>query len=378
MHFLPLLFLLTSQIQIDGLFQDWPDGVTHQEDAQFVYKRIVLEDVACLQQLPEQKVIQLGQYTIIFSPKDKGHGVACKLGDTSISSYEAGVIFAPTTASNSFEIRVNKPKLSLPTKTFCLETTGDFRVVSWNVQLGNVLNDRDRSARILNALKPDVILFQELDGDDTPEELSDFLTTSIGGSWLTSMSVVHGTERHHKLRSAISTKFNVTKEIDYGKLKAVLNTVVISKQPIQFLSLHLRCCGGPNSEAETQRQEEANVIRASIEQQQAPTWVIAGDWNLVGTNIPLQIVKADTLSIVHAFQPDGLVTATWSDVDSAFTPGRLDWMLYSPKTLSLTNCFVFDTFDLDEQSLLKYNLSSNDTAELSDHLPLVADFKVRK
>jgi len=52
--------------------------------------------------------------------------------------------------------------------------------------------------------------------------------------------------------------------------------------------------------------------------------------------------------------------------------------LYSPKTLSLTNCFVFDTFDLDEQSLLKYNLSSNDTAELSDHLPLVADFKVRK
>ena len=253
MHFLPLLFLLTSQIQIDGLFQDWPDGVTHQEDAQFVYKRIVLEDVACLQQLPEQKVIQLGQYTIIFSPKDKGHGVACKLGDTSISSYEAGVIFAPTTASNSFEIRVNKPKLSLPTKTFCLETTGDFRVVSWNVQLGNVLNDRDRSSRILNALKPDVILFQELDGDDTPEELSDFLTTSIGGSWLTSMSVVHGTERHHKLRSAISTKFNVTKEIDYGKLKAVLNTVVISKQPIQFLSLHLRCCGGPNSEAETQK-----------------------------------------------------------------------------------------------------------------------------
>ena len=88
-----------------------------------------------------------------------------------------------------------------------------------------------------------------------------------------------------------------------------------------------------------QRQEEANVIRASIEQQQAPSWIIAGDWNLVGTNIPLQIVKADTLSIVDAFQPDGLVAATWSDADSSFTPGRLDWMLYSPK-----NSFSYQQF----------------------------------
>jgi endonuclease/exonuclease/phosphatase family metal-dependent hydrolase len=378
MTIVPLLLLLSSQIQIDGSFSDWPEGITQQEDAHFVYQRIDLPSAVCLQQLPQQKSIQLGPYTVIFSPKGKGYGVACKLGEKSISPYEAGVLFAPTTASTSFEIRINKPTITPPAKEFSLEATGDFRVVSWNVQFGNVLDDRDRSTRILKALKPDVLLFQELDGDDTSEKLSSFLHTSIGGKWLTSMSNTHGIERHQQLRSAISTKLHISKEVDFGKLKAVQNTVEYEKQSIQFISLHFRCCGGPTSDAEIQRQDEATTIRTAIENQEKARWVIAGDWNLVGTTKPLQIVQKKNLAIVNAYQPDQLVMATWSDVDSSFTPGRLDWMLYSPESLEVTKCFVFDTSDLLEATLTENELNSEDTAKLSDHLPLVADFKIRK
>ena len=111
---------------------------------------------------------------------------------------------------------------------------------------------------------------------------------------------------------------------------------------------------------------------------QSPRWIIAGDWNLVGTMKPLEIVQSNKLAIVDAYQLDNRLNATWSDTTSSFTPGRLDWMLYSPETIELVNSFVFDTGDLDMKTLLEENLSAEDTAEFSDHLPLVADFNLIK
>jgi hypothetical protein len=53
-------------------------------------------------------------------------------------------------------------------------------------------------------------------------------------------------------------------------------------------------------------------------------------------------------------------------------------MLYSPKTLTVVNSFVLDTADLDGETLIANDLLQEDTAELSDHLPLVADFRILK
>ncbi|MBT6164826.1 MAG: hypothetical protein HOH93_02815, partial [Phycisphaerae bacterium] len=77
-------------------------------------------------------------------------------------------------------------------------------------------------------------------------------------------------------------------------------------------------------------------------------------------------------------QPDGRVHATWSDETSSFTPGRLDLMLYSPLSLEVARSFVLDTSDLDSDTLIAQELLGEDTALLSDHLPLVADFQVLK
>ena len=76
MIILPILCLALSPIQIDGSFHDWEEGVNHQEDDYFVYQRIELPNEACLQQLPKQKVVEIGEYTVFFSPKGKGYGVS--------------------------------------------------------------------------------------------------------------------------------------------------------------------------------------------------------------------------------------------------------------------------------------------------------------
>ena len=378
MPLLPCLLLALSPIQIDGSFQDWEEGVTHQKDDHYLYQLIELPSEACLQQLPEEKVVELGQYTILFSPKDKGYGVSCKKGNRWISPYDAGVVFAPTTASTKFELRVNKPKIQIPSTLFDFKPKGDFRVVSWNVQFGNILDDKTRSSRILQALVPDIILFQEFDGEDSPGSLRTFLQKSLGGQWRIEMSAVHGTERHHQLRSAVAARHDASFFAEMGQFKALYGVVDFEEKPVNFFSLHLRCCGGPTSEAEEQRQDEARRIRKAIQKANAKRWVIAGDWNLVGTKKPLEIVQGEKLATVNAFQPDGLLTATWSDIDSSFTPGRLDWMLYTPETLTLVHSFVLDTADLDKETLQSRNLLAEDTAKLSDHLPLVADFNLIK
>tara|TARA_B100000959_G_C14941193_1_gene607894 strand:+ start:393 stop:1535 length:1143 start_codon:yes stop_codon:yes gene_type:complete len=380
MTILPLLLLALSPIQIDGEFNDWEEGVTNAKDSHYLYQRISLRKKGCLQQLSKEKIVSIGDYSVHFSPKDKGHGVSCSKDGQWISPYDIGLVFAPTTASKDFEIRIDKPDTEKPVTDFDLGKTGNFRVVSWNVQFGNLLDKSQLGTRLLKSLQPDVLLLQELDGTDSPETLSTFLHDALGNTWNVVMSEVSGTKRHHQLRSAIATPFPL-KELDIkkkGTLKAVRANADIDGTKIQFLSLHLRCCGGPTGDAEEQRQLEAKIIRRASKSSTSKASIIAGDWNLVGTDKPLEIVKSKDFTIVEAFQPDGVLNATWSNTSSPFTPGRLDWMIFNGKVIELKTSFILDSSDLDEETRNKYKLRLNDTAELSDHLPLVADFTIIK
>jgi endonuclease/exonuclease/phosphatase family metal-dependent hydrolase len=380
MLILPLLLLALSPIQIDGSFDDWDEGVKTTEDSNYIYLKISMPKEVCLQKLPREKKVSIGPYVVHFSPKEMKHGVACTLDGTSISPYEAGLVFAPTTASRTFEVRVNKPKTKQPRSSFSLEKKGTFRVVSWNVKLGNLLDNPRCSTRILKALQPDVLLLQELDGDDTPEKLTQFLQGALGNTWNVRMSASNGTKRHQRLRSAIASTFPLD-EIEIKRketLKAIRANADIDGTVVQFLSLHLRCCGGPTGEEEKQRQREAQIISSAAKSSTSSASIIAGDWNLVGTKKPLDIVIAKGFTVIQALQPDGALYATWSNITSSFTPGRLDWMLFKGKNIQSSKSFVLDSSDFDVETLTKYGLRRGDTAELSDHLPLVADFHCTK
>lgn len=379
MTLVPLLILAVSPILIDGSFEDWNEGQTTASDEYYLYHRITFPEARCLQQLPDEHRIQLGDYEVVFSPNGKGYGVTCFQDGREKSPYEIGVVFAPTTASTAFEVRINKPT-SAPPKQFSFAPSSEdtVRVISWNVKFGQLLDQKDRGARILKALQPDILLLQELDGDDTPEMLGTFLAESLGGSWHVHMSTGTGEKRHHQLRSVVATKLKSV-ELDTENItprKTVMANIQVRDKTITFASLHLRCCGGPDSEAEQQRREEAIQLRSAIDGVDSDGVIIAGDWNLVATNQPLLTVQQDDFSVVQALQPDGLLSATWSDTTSSFTPGRLDWMLVSTDIIKVQRGFVLDTADLDSETLKRHHLRSGDTAKISDHLPLVADLRI--
>ncbi|MCD4691225.1 endonuclease, partial [bacterium] len=67
----------------------------------------------------------------------------------------------------------------------------------------------------------------------------------------------------------------------------------------------------------------------------------------------------------------------WRDDTSRFSPGKLDYIVYSDSVMKMTGGFVLWTEDLPHELLEKHGLRAGDTREASDHLPVVADFVVR-
>jgi hypothetical protein len=70
------------------------------------------------------------------------------------------------------------------------------------------------------------------------------------------------------------------------------------------------------------------------------------------------------------------LTFTWYSPNSSFSPGRLDFIFYTGSVMNLKNSYTLFTETLPEDSLNSYNLQREDTESASDHLPLVADFKL--
>jgi len=68
---------------------------------------------------------------------------------------------------------------------------------------------------------------------------------------------------------------------------------------------------------------------------------------------------------------------TWFDAGNAFTPGRLDYLLYSDAVAEAVNSFVLDTGVMSEAALARVGLDADDTSN-SDHLPVVLDVRPLK
>jgi endonuclease/exonuclease/phosphatase family metal-dependent hydrolase len=92
------------------------------------------------------------------------------------------------------------------------------------------------------------------------------------------------------------------------------------------------------------------------------------------------IEQRDTLGdllVVEAMQPDGQGVQTWQENGQSYTPGQLDYIVVTGSSLQPTTAVVLDTLDLPSAALQKMSLQRSDTAEASDHLPVIVDLAGR-
>jgi len=335
----------------------------------------------------------------------------------------------PTHAATEFEIRVRAP--SGPST---IEVTGSdtldrplrvdsgqnvlserevlvqrykspLRVVSWNVLHGGPFGDPVREAQgreVLKTLEPDVLLLQEV---WRVADFEDRIKTLCGNEW--SVHEVGGVAVASRLPLAL-LDLNPPVELDRrrrpkgGDNWSVMRNLFVGVDtpvgPLVVVSAHWKCCGYSGSTEDIQRMDDALTALKAIwrlrdagvpakprrdssspfkspvpERFTDAPIIIAGDYNLVGSRAPLEMLLTSGLADLVPIQSDEWIASTWRSLDDekyqrtgtdrsewkpgGFPPGRLDFVL-ADRRLTVSETFIADL---------------GEPTSLSDHLPIVVD-----
>ncbi len=268
---------------------------------------------------------------------------------------------------------------------------GAIRVLDWNVLRNSPEKSPAGFVRIIEAVKPDVILIQEWEAKE-PAQIARWFTEHVEsptGSW----HALHGKAwgvaivAPHPITPLLPDGIDFPQNGRDHSTRIVAGVVPLAVGDIVVGSTHLKCCGTAGSVEDGTRIEEARVIARTLGKaiDRDPTWVrvIAGDLNLVGSRTPLDElgrgldVDGSDLEIAPVRVLGERATYTWADWQTPFTPGRLDWVLYSGAGCDVLNAFSIDTRRLSDASLARIGLDRGDSAS-SDHLPVVVDVRIKK
>jgi len=370
---------------------------------------------------------------ITLSPDPKHSGVTVTrytpgLAPETISHADVDFSFAPTYASGTYEARIARTRAIAPlafrgacrglivsgdaddawvskfatdlppiasaraakpaaVPTIPAKPEGSLRVLSWNILKNSIEKDPEPFARVVRALAPDVVLVQEWDGADAGT-LADWFNTHApldsetwSGAARPSMGV--GVATRYTIKRPQDTEFSVD-----GEWPARCSGALISTPFGELIaaSTHLKCCGGAGSDEDERRVRETRAIENGLynayPDATPKTLVIGGDLNLVGTRRPLDIlaesldVDGSALAIANLQVLHDNARYTWTDDASAFTPGRLDWVLVGDANADIVDAFVLDARRLPVGSLDAAGIKPGDTS-ISDHLPVIVDIRIK-
>jgi endonuclease/exonuclease/phosphatase family metal-dependent hydrolase len=325
--------------------------------------------------------------------------------DTAVGSY----VFAsrPSAAPSH-------PRLVIPPKS-----DGAVRVAQWNVAVDRFASGPAGFAAVLAEGAPDVVLLDELPGNVTAEELTEFFDQEPLrrlGSWSFVLGETGGVQRaavaarDREVRpaaalaavpypdAAVAMLVDMSIRAPAGQPRRYFESeagrgvsaagawVDVGGRPTLFVVVDLQSGGWDGSPQDQLRTLQGSVVRARVlaelGESTAPL-VIGGDFNLVGSRQPLfQLsrgldVDGSDLVPADARRLGERTYATWRNPRDRFTPGRLDFILVSDAALTTTGAFVLAPEDLDDAALERLGLDrSGIYRSLSDHVPLFADVRL--
>lgn len=278
------------------------------------------------------------------------------------------------------------------------------RILSYNVLFDNLFEPGLQGAydRIISAIAPEIIGFQEIydfSASQTAAKVENFLPSDPNEQWYRAkiQPDIIAVSRYPILGSFLIQGASSNPQGN-GAFLIDLNPTYNSQ--LLFIVAHTPCCDN-----EDERQRELDAIMAFVRnakdgtgplslEPQTPI-VIVGDMNMVGLRRQQQTLLTGDLFYQAIYGPDfdpdwdntpledGIpyvtnqpLAITWYNPSSSFSPGRLDYIVYSGSVMDLKNIYSLFTPALPEDSLTHYNLFGQDVVFASDHLPVVADFEL--
>lgn len=279
----------------------------------------------------------------------------------------------PDTGTELFHLATG-PLAVQPVPLTTDQARGTIRIVSWNVLRDAPFeSSANRAAflRVLTALRPDIILLQEV--YDTPtEEIRELFQQNLqvpaGSEW----QVARRTDCITVSRFPISGAWPVN-----GNLVSRQQTAEAIGVDLLIGNVHFPCC-----ENESGRVQESLALISVLEDRlleetaQPQSLIIGGDLNSGGL-APELVLLSDAFMPLEMASPRHLYTNdqyTWGSRGSRFGSSRLDFILFDPATLFRQKAFILDTDLVPPEALSELGLNPSDTF-VSDHLPLVMDVR---
>ena len=270
------------------------------------------------------------------------------------------------------------------------------RILSYNVRQ-NGLFDPERQAefeRIIKALEPDIMGFQEAYDDNDTNDVNDI--EALFEDWFPEVNWHVSSEWNGNF---VVSRYPILHQGNHSwrSMGVLLDTEEDLGTPLFFINSHFSCC-----DADDNRQEQVDELMGFVRDlknglgpftlEYGTPIVHVGDFNLVGHRQQLTTLTdgdiVDEASYGIDFLPDWddspltdlfsrqthiRMGYTWRNDNSEYNPGKLDYILYTDSVLEPVKHFVLNTLAMSEEDLSFYDLESEDTNQASDHLPRLMD-----
>ncbi|MFQ5490582.1 MAG: endonuclease/exonuclease/phosphatase family protein, partial [Phycisphaerae bacterium] len=294
----------------------------------------------------------------------------------------------------------------------------DVRIVAYNHNRSFIENSGKDAAfdRILIALNPDIICFEEFTSAIAPNDVANRLNSILptgGAGWQIHFGLLGG------IRTVLASRYPLlmtrTDTIPAASTRGV--TLALADLPdvdypvdVYLLGVHLKCCGSPGGSEDAKRQASADamanwmgdargVARPSGENIALPTdtpMIALGDFNLVGGPQPETTILTGNIQDTGTYGPavkgdwDGSNLTNLNPLDpftgdnftwqgsGSFNPSPLDRMFFTDSVMTVANSFVLNTDTMTATALTNAGLQAGDTlpSNTSDHLPIVLDMRL--
>ena len=291
------------------------------------------------------------------------------------------------------------------------------RIVSWNIAGDAFVTHEEFFLAIIRHSRPDVLVLTEVHPSADAAQLKETLAgidSRDDRPWNVNFGTSGGRQRDviasrmpierteefssivpypEKQRQRISTQMTGhNRSWDQFSMAGGIPVngaiVVADGHRLLVVATDLQCCGGEiNDWQEDRRQVEAREIRRltnqALSKSRADAVIIAGDLNTVATPSPVLLLLGPYMVPHHGllaaeiFHLDGESAWTWDGRGTPFQSSILDYQLYGPNGLQLHEAYIFDTEDLDADTLGALGLQADTSRQISPHRPLVVDYSWR-
>jgi endonuclease/exonuclease/phosphatase family metal-dependent hydrolase len=300
-------------------------------------------------------------------------------------------------------------------------TDAAIRVLTWNVYRDSIFprdgevvdaagaNRPAQFARVLQALKPDVVCLQEVTASvaRSADLVNHILPLAEGNTW----------QAHGAVDTVILSRFNLAArgegQVDDGDRRRGHTIALINAPATNLYMICAHFQSSDSAEAVSLRRQQAQLIMSTIREAKTgggaiplrarTPFILLGDFNAIaGATLFVDAIitgKAayaaagaatggldwDRTSLTDArprHNASGAERYTWRNDLERFQPGILDRIFYSDSVLASVNQFVLDTTTMSYAELVATRLRAIDVMRdpqtgIHDHFPLVIDVVLR-